>query len=61
MDPQPELMDTKEVAELLAVTPRTVMEWAKSGKLRGIKFNNDRWRFWRDDVMAALGDGPAKP
>lgn len=54
-----QLMSAEEVADLLHVKVSTVNTWAKKDKLRGVKFNNGRWRFWREDVMKALGNGPA--
>jgi excisionase family DNA binding protein len=54
MDAEPELMTTNEVAALLKVTPATVMNWAKSGELRGLKLNHRGWRFYRKDVLDVL-------
>lgn len=50
-----ELLTTAEVAELLRVTPRTVREWAKTGKLPGAVFLTGRaLRFRKDAIEAAL-------
>lgn len=38
------LLTTTQVAELLAVTPRSVCLWAESGELPGLKVGR-QWRF----------------
>lgn len=56
----PALMTTAEVANELRVHPKTVREWAKSGKLRAIKLPGQRTRrYRREDVDAILaGEQP---
>lgn len=54
-DRSPELLTTTEVAELLRVTPSTVIRWVESGKLPGIRAGaGAHWRFRRADVEQLL-------
>jgi excisionase family DNA binding protein len=41
---------TKEVAEMLGVTPRTVTRLAERGEIPGFKVG-DVWRFHRQDIL----------
>ena len=43
-------IDTKEVAEMLGVTPRTVTRLAERGEIPGFKVG-DVWRFHRQDIL----------
>lgn len=43
-------IDTKEVAEMLGVTPRTVTRLADKGEIPGFKVG-DVWRFHRQDIV----------
>lgn len=36
-----------EIAEMLSLSPYTIREWCKSGKIKGIKIGRD-WRISRD-------------
>lgn len=52
------ILTGREVAELFGVTPYTVKEWRKSGRLRGCKpAGTRRWRFRARDVEAFLASG----
>lgn len=44
---------TEEVAELLQVTPWTVTQWLKAGKLRGVQPGN-HWRIGARDLARFL-------
>ena len=48
-----QLMTVEEVAEFLRVKTSTVYEWAKNGKLPGVKVGR-LWRFERKKVEAWL-------
>ena len=52
----PELLTTREVAEILRVSVLTVKRWGKKGKLPFIRINSrgDR-RYKKETVLAALG------
>lgn len=43
MEHPEKLLTPEEVAERLAVTPRTVRDWLRAGKLQGVKAG----RLWR--------------
>jgi len=43
-------IDTKEVADMLGVTPRTVTRLAERGEIPGFKVG-DVWRFHRQDIL----------
>jgi excisionase family DNA binding protein len=49
-----ELMTAEELAERLAVSPRTVIEWAKSGRIPEVRASERIRRFDYEDVVAAL-------
>lgn len=51
----PVIIDTKYAAMLLGITPNKVMEFARAGKLPGIKPGNRAWRFEKTALMQALG------
>lgn len=48
-----ELLTTREVADLLRVASSTVIRWARTGFLPGIRAGRD-WRFRRADVEQLL-------
>jgi excisionase family DNA binding protein len=54
----PDLLTTHEVAHLLRLSEQRIRQMAADKSLRSHKVGN-KWRFWRDDVTALLGDGPA--
>lgn len=49
-------LNTREVADILRVEPKTVMEWARSGKLPAFKTlgAHGHWRFLATNVRNAL-------
>ena len=46
-----ELYDVKQVAEILKITPRTVMNYIQQGKLKGRKIGG-KWKFTREAIEA---------
>ena len=52
------LLTVAEVAERLRLNPRTVRNWIRAGKLRGISFGSDRagWRVRESEVRRLLGE-----
>ena len=48
-----ELYDVRQVAAVLKVTERSVMNYLKSGALKGRKISG-RWRFTREDIQAYI-------
>ena len=49
-----ELLTTEELADRLAVSPRTVIEWAKMGRIPEVRASQRIRRFDYEDVVAAL-------
>lgn len=52
--PKKRLLRTRDVAEEYDVTPETVMEWARTGKLPSIRTPGGQYRFRSNDVEALL-------
>lgn len=52
-------LTVSEAAVLLRLSPATVREWLKSGKLTGHKVINGQWRISRTEVDRANGHGAA--
>jgi excisionase family DNA binding protein len=50
----------EEVAERLVMAPRTVKEWLRQGKLKGIKIAGKTWRIREEDLAAFLQQQAAK-
>lgn len=48
-DPRDPLLSSKQVAEILAVSPRTVCLWAECGEIPGVKIGK-QWRFRTSDI-----------
>jgi excisionase family DNA binding protein len=48
------LFTPEEAAEALRVKPRTVMEWLRQGKLRGVKLGGKLWRVKGSDLRAFI-------
>jgi excisionase family DNA binding protein len=46
-----ELMNIKQAADYLNVTPRTIGNWLERGWIRGLKFG-DEWRILRAELIA---------
>lgn len=55
-----QLLTTDEAAALLRVEPWTVREWAKTGRLRGLK-PGKAWRFDPRDVDELLEGAENRP
>lgn len=49
----PKYLTSADVAEMLQVTPETVWNWIRAGKLRAIKVGRG-WRIAEDDLKAFL-------
>lgn len=50
-------MTAEEAAEYLKVERRTILEWARQGKVRGFKLSGTKrhvWRFRQPDLDAML-------
>lgn len=47
------LLTPEEIAEMLSVTTRTVCDWLRSGRLRGVKAGR-LWRVSREDLDTFL-------
>jgi len=50
-------LTAREAADYLKVAPRTVVAWAKTGKVPGYKLSGSRritWRFLRSELDAML-------
>jgi excisionase family DNA binding protein len=50
-----ELHTVKEVATILKVSERAILDWLRSGRLRGSKAGK-AWRIRQSDLEAFLGD-----
>jgi excisionase family DNA binding protein len=48
-------LTSAKVAELLGVSPETVVSYAEQGKLAGFRLPSGHWRFHREDVDAVIG------
>jgi len=57
---QTDLLTAEELAERLAVSTRTVIEWARSGRIPEIRPSARVRRFDYADVIAALKRLPAQ-
>ena len=53
-----QLLTAEELAERLAVSPRTVIEWARAGRIPEIRASRRIRRFDYADVLAALKASP---
>jgi excisionase family DNA binding protein len=58
---QPEWLTAAEAAAYLRVKTRTLLEWARQGKIKGYQLSGVKrhvWRFRRDDLDTALLGSP---
>lgn len=53
------LFTPEEAAEALRVKPRTIMEWLRQGKLKGVKLGGKLWRVKESDLRAFIEHGGA--
>jgi len=51
------LFTPEEAAEVLRVKPRTVMEWLRQGKLKGVKLGGKLWRIRESDLSDFIKQG----
>ncbi len=54
-------MDRNEIAALIGVTPRTISDFARDGRLPAYKFNEKLTRFRRDDVVKFIESAKYHP
>jgi excisionase family DNA binding protein len=50
------LLDPKEAAKIMAVSPRTIKEWLRRGDLTGVKVRN-MWRVRESDLELFVKKG----
>lgn len=48
------LLTPEQVAERLAVSPKTVKDWLRSGKLKGVKLGGKIWRVTPEDLKVFI-------
>jgi excisionase family DNA binding protein len=53
------LFTPEDAADMLAVTPRAIREWLRTGKLKGVKVGH-LWRIRESDLEDFLEDGEDK-
>lgn len=51
------MLSTGKVAQLLSVTPDTVLKWIKSGRLRAARTAGGHYRIAQDDLQGLISDG----
>jgi len=49
----PELLTVSEVAQLMKVTPQTVLQWIHTKRLKAYKAGG-QWRIWPEDLLLFL-------
>lgn len=52
-----ELLTPREVAEIFAVNPKTVVRWANTGKLRFTRTPGGRRRYSRREIESLIREG----
>lgn len=58
----PPVLITSQVAELLHVSARTVLNMAADGRIKASRLKNTRqYHFFRDDVIRVLAEGMVDP
>jgi excisionase family DNA binding protein len=55
------MLDRNEIAALIGVTPRTISDLARDGRLPAYKFNEKLTRFRRDDVVKFIESAKYHP
>ena len=55
------LLTARQVAELLAVSPETVLRWTRRGKLPAIKLPSRAIRYRPDELERWLAERATKP
>jgi excisionase family DNA binding protein len=56
-----DFLSPEEVAERLHVTPRTVRDWLRAGRLPGFKFAEKEWRIEARDLAAFIASSERAP
>ncbi len=59
MDDAPEILNSREAAEFLRVSPETVIREARGGRLPGRRIGKE-WRFSRNALLEWLARGPSQ-
>ena len=62
--PRSEWLTAQEAAKYLKVKPRTLLLWARQGKVKGFALSGSKrhvWRFRQDDLDTALLESPPLP
>jgi excisionase family DNA binding protein len=52
------LFTVNQVAERLQVRPKTVREWLKAGRLKGVKIGGRFWRIKESELSRFIDSGP---
>lgn len=55
-----ELLLPHEAAAMLRLDAKTLSRWHRAGRIRAVVLPSGHRRFWRSDVEAILGEGPAR-
>ncbi|MBU6335795.1 MAG: excisionase family DNA-binding protein [Chloroflexi bacterium] len=55
---RPRLVPAEVVADAVQVSPRTILEWHRQGRIPGVRPTGSTVRFDLDEVLAALKAGP---
>ncbi len=55
------MLDRTEVAALIGVTPRTISDFAREGRIPAYKFNEKLTPFRRDDVVKFIESAKYHP
>lgn len=56
-------LTTEQVAKIFAVTPLTVRDWCRDGKIKGVKIDGRNWRILRSEMVRYANEryGDATP
>lgn len=52
----PDELTTKDVAEILRLSPLTILRWRKNGKLPFMKLSYRTLRYKKSDILKMLGE-----
>ena len=54
LEEYPDVLNTKEVMEILDITKNLMYELIRSGTIRAIKIGKKQWRITKDDLITYL-------